>query len=112
MHKMFQLVVILRLAVIGIVFIGCTIGSIEMCIRDSTPDGGNITLTIKEKPNGFVLNVLDMDFELMVEMCIRDRFIPVFFASCTSSAKAFAVMAMMGTFLRLPASARIAAVAS
>ena len=39
-------------------------------------------------------------------------FMPVFFASCTSSAKAFAVMAMMGTFPRLPASARIAAVAS
>ena len=36
----------------------------------------------------------------------------VFFASCTSSAKAFAVMAMMGTLPRLPASARIAAVAS
>ena len=39
-------------------------------------------------------------------------FMPVFFASCTSSAKAFAVMAMMGTFPRLPVSARIAAVAS
>ena len=39
-------------------------------------------------------------------------FMPVFFASCTSSAKAFAVMAMMGTLPRLPASARIAAVAS
>ena len=39
-------------------------------------------------------------------------FMPVFFASCTSSAKAFAVMAMMGTLPRLPASERIAAVAS
>ena len=39
-------------------------------------------------------------------------FMPVFFASCTSSAKAFAVMAMMGTLPRLPARARIAAVAS
>ena len=39
-------------------------------------------------------------------------FMPVFFASCTSSAKAFAVIAMMGTLPRLPASARIAAVAS
>ena len=39
-------------------------------------------------------------------------FIPVFFASCTSSAKALAVMAMIGTLPRLPGRARIAAVAS
>ena len=39
-------------------------------------------------------------------------FMPVFLASCTSSAKAFAVIAMMGTLPRLPVSARIAAVAS
>ena len=39
-------------------------------------------------------------------------FMPVFLASCTSSAKAFAVMAMMGTLPRLPGRERIAAVAS
>ena len=39
-------------------------------------------------------------------------FMPVFLASCTSSAKAFAVMAMMGTLSRLPGRERIAAVAS
>ena len=39
-------------------------------------------------------------------------FMPVFFASCTSSAKAFAVMATIGSFPCSPGRLRIAAVAS